>query len=178
MQAFANRNLIYSRFPSNGVGAEIGVADGRNAWAINQYAAPNEFHLIDCWEQQEGEFAVDHNNAANHDKRLEYAQALFANCPHVIFHKSYSVPASQKFRDEYFDWIYIDANHMRNGFLADINAWWSKVKSGGIMAGHDYCMEKPNIEVKDALDEWMEQEKVSLAFITSEKYPSWAIVKS
>ena len=32
----------------------------------------------------------------------------------------------------------IDADHSYESTLQDIEAWWPKVKSGGVMIGHDY----------------------------------------
>lgn len=40
--------------------------------------------------------------------------------------------------DETLDWVYIDADHRMEGCLADLKAWYPKVKSSGIVAGHDY----------------------------------------
>ena len=40
--------------------------------------------------------------------------------------------------DDSCDFIYVDGDHSYAGCLADIKAYWPKVKVGGIMAGHDY----------------------------------------
>lgn len=168
---------MYQAFPKNGIGAEIGVALGGNARNLYLASMPTEFHLIDCWEVQYGEFEVDHNNLVNHRQRLDIVKAIFENVAGVKVHVSYSVPAAKKFDDEYFDWIYVDANHMRTGFLEDVNAWWPKIKVGGIMAGHDYIMEEPSIQVKDALDEWMAERSLSFTMMDREHYTSWGIRK-
>jgi hypothetical protein len=44
------------------------------------------------------------------------------------------------FPDYTFDLVFIDANHSYNSVCGDIEAWWPKLKIGGIMCGHDMDM--------------------------------------
>lgn len=178
MLTYKRRTDFYEAFPKGGIGAELGVADGGNAELLWRHARPKELHLIDCWDVQSGSFEVDHNNNVDHKARLEQVRTRFLRFPSVHIHVAYSLDAVTRFSDGYLDWIYIDANHTRDAFLADLNAWWPKVKNnGGIVAGHDYLMEEPNIEVKDALDEWMAAKNLRLTFVDQEHYTSWGIVK-
>ena len=64
-----------------------------------------------------------------------------------------SVDAAARTADGTVDFVYIDGRHDRPCIDDDLAAWWPKVRSGGILAGHDYVMEGP-IEVKDAVDEF------------------------
>lgn len=48
-----------------------------------------------------------------------------------------SVDACFLFDDNYFDCIFIDAAHDYKSVRDDIRCWLPKVKSGGILAGHD-----------------------------------------
>ena len=34
--------------------------------------------------------------------------------------------------------MFIDARHSYDAVLEDLNAWWPKIRPGGILAGHDY----------------------------------------
>jgi hypothetical protein len=38
-----------------------------------------------------------------------------------------------------YDFVFIDADHAYQSVRRDIDAWLPKVKSGGIIAGHDHC---------------------------------------
>jgi len=40
--------------------------------------------------------------------------------------------------DNSLSMVYIDADHLYEGCLADLQRWYPKVISGGIIAGHDY----------------------------------------
>ena len=49
-----------------------------------------------------------------------------------------SEEASNLFKDEIFDWVFIDADHHYESVKLDISLWLPKVKKRGIVAGHDY----------------------------------------
>lgn len=55
------------------------------------------------------------------------------------------------FGDGDLDLVFIDADHFYMSVKADLAAWWPKVKSGGIFAGHDYS---DATGVKQAVDEF------------------------
>lgn len=56
-----------------------------------------------------------------------------------------STAASQDFEDNYFDMIFIDGGHGKEDVTKDIQAWASKLKQGGIIAGHDYTPAWPGV---------------------------------
>jgi len=49
--------------------------------------------------------------------------------------------AAKFFPDNYFDFIYIDADHSYNAVLNDIINWYPKLKPKGLFAGHDFLNE-------------------------------------
>ena len=49
-----------------------------------------------------------------------------------------SMDAVRTFDDNSLDFVYIDGNHDFLNVTQDINAWFKKVRPGGILAGHDY----------------------------------------
>jgi hypothetical protein len=49
-----------------------------------------------------------------------------------------SLDAAPLFEDGSRDCVYIDASHIYSNVKADILAWRSKVRKGGVIAGHDY----------------------------------------
>lgn len=59
--------------------------------------------------------------------------------------KGLSNKMADKFDDEYFDFVFIDADHEYESVKADIVAWLPKVKKGGIISGHDYCASQQGV---------------------------------
>lgn len=53
--------------------------------------------------------------------------------------------AARHYADGSLDFVFIDADHGYNSVTRDIDAWRSKVKPGGIFAGHDYTVEIPDV---------------------------------
>ncbi len=49
-----------------------------------------------------------------------------------------SIQAAGLFQPSSVDFCFIDADHTYASVLADLHAWWPKVKPGGTLAGHDY----------------------------------------
>jgi hypothetical protein len=64
-----------------------------------------------------------------------------------------SAAAASLIADRSIDLIFVDADHSREGCLADCHAWWPKVKPGGWLAGHDY-VEYLGFGVIPAVDEF------------------------
>jgi hypothetical protein len=79
--------------------------------------------------------------------------------------------AVTKFADNSLDFVYLDGNHTYDFVKQDLNAWYNKVKVGGILAGHDY----PLKSVKQAVDEFCKDKK--LLSITEEKLTASYYIK-
>lgn len=47
------------------------------------------------------------------------------------------------FGKEYFDWVYIDADHSYASVLEDLQHWYPQVKKGGFLCGDDYGWSHP-----------------------------------
>jgi hypothetical protein len=49
-----------------------------------------------------------------------------------------SVEAALGYRDRSLDFVFIDGDHTYESVMDDIGAWLPKVRSGGVIGGHDY----------------------------------------
>jgi predicted O-methyltransferase YrrM len=49
-----------------------------------------------------------------------------------------SIKAAKTFNDHSLDFVFIDADHRPQSVFDDIRAWLPKLRTGGILAGHDY----------------------------------------
>jgi hypothetical protein len=129
--------------PSGGICAEVGVWAGGYSARILQFRRPRELHLIDPWlfvpslpeRMYGGAVAPDQTYMDN--LMLSVADRFSGN-PEVELHRITSVEAAQKFRDCYFDWIYLDGDHSHDAVLNDLNAWFPKLKIGGVILCDDY----------------------------------------
>lgn len=69
-----------------------------------------------------------------------------------------SLEGSSSFEDGTLDFVFIDASHDYQSVKDDIEAWYPKVRQGGVISGHDY----PDWEgVKKAVDERFGKDIVS-----------------
>lgn len=71
-----------------------------------------------------------------------------------ILHRDFSDNVHQQFDDEKFDVIFIDGLHTYEQLTKDCANYYSKLKPGGIFAGHDYTA---ITGVKRAADEFASQ---------------------
>lgn len=90
--------------------------------------------------------------------------AYFKNVS-IIFESS--LVAVKRFEDNSLDIVFIDANHNYENICADIRDWLPKVREGGILCGHDFCLAYfdviravgdtigYNIEVKEDVSVWI-----------------------
>lgn len=124
--------------------AEIGVYKGRgtaiwNVELINKNIN-YEYFAIDNFEG-----SSEHKTWGNVPSYEEALHNLEPIINKINLIKSDSLLAANSFPDNTFDIVYIDASHEYELVLADINAWYPKVKSGGILCGDDYINGWPGV---------------------------------
>jgi predicted O-methyltransferase YrrM len=56
-----------------------------------------------------------------------------------------SIEAAKQFENKSVDFVFIDAAHEYEDVQNDIEAWLPKIKTGGIIAGHDYIPTYPGV---------------------------------
>ncbi len=167
------------RLPMNARVAEIGVADGNFSECILKINQPEKLHLIDCWEyQNDSEYQLDCNDVSQkeQERRFRFVKKRFRDNPDVKIHREYSLVSSQKFPNHYFDWIYLDANHSYRAVKEDLNAWYPKVKTDGIISGNDYTS-KPYYGVIPAVDKFAKEQGLVMFLLDCDPWHSWALAK-
>jgi predicted O-methyltransferase YrrM len=135
--------FIIDYFNSNSLNiAEIGVWKGKCTamWNVELINANIEYNY----------YAIDHFKGSSEHKNPSSFYEETLNNLNPIINKikvinSTSIKASTKFKDEYFDVVYIDASHEYEFVKEDIIAWLPKVKKGGIICGDDYIEGWPGV---------------------------------
>lgn len=122
----------------NGKGAEIGSFKGQFANTLAK-SWNGKLYMVDVWRP----LSIDeYDDASNHKDHIDaYAEAM--NNIRGMEDKAFMLrmkgeEACDIFSDESLDFVYIDANHTYDGVKNDLKDWYPKVKSGGLVMGHDY----------------------------------------
>lgn len=140
------REYLLQTMPEDSVCAEIGVHEGDFSREILDLAAPYRLHLIDPWEHmEEYESALFGGQAPDGQVSLDerYGKVMERlageiDSGQIKVHRGYSSSVAGEFGDSYFDWVYIDGNHLYEFVKQDLELYYPKVKSGGYIAGDDY----------------------------------------
>jgi hypothetical protein len=124
-----------------GNGAEIGVAHGKfsEKWIPSSPLA--KVFLIDPWKEYGAGEYLDGNNQlqSEQDRRFKMVCEKMAKYgDRVQIMRMESIEASKQFPNDFFDFLYIDANHQYQYVKTDLQIWYPKMRAGGVFAGHDY----------------------------------------
>jgi len=131
-------------------GAEIGVFRGETSKELGLAFPGIHLILVDPWTMWKADTAYykNHSEMGRLDqsqwdenfkltlKAIQYAEAEGGSDFEV--HVTESVIAAQQVEDQSLDFVFIDADHSYEAVKADILAWRPKIRTGGIIAGHDY----------------------------------------
>lgn len=163
---------------------EIGVKQGDN---FKNLLVPCVKHAmaIDIWS----ETGIRSQN--DDDCNLDYLNAQYNNMlalaskdPRIQVIKDFSLIACNQFNDKYFDFIYIDADHTEEAVYSDLCAWWSKLRCGGILSGHDYCeciLNRSDDDVQfgviPAVNRFVAENNLQLHIDSDSPWYNWFILK-
>jgi len=164
---------------------EIGVRTGGNFLKMIEHG-PKEAVAIDCWID---DGVVGRNDTCYDQKGLDQQYNEFLDLtkdkPFVKVVRKYSFDAVKDFPDNYFDFVYIDADHTYEGISRDLVDWYPKVKMGGLFCGHDYYHRRVRAKngqlikfgVIEAVDEFVKKNEIDTFFNTEYPNPIWGIIK-
>lgn len=122
-----NRLEMVKLLPANAVVAEIGTDEGNFARYLLDTCMPKELHI----------FEIDVARIKPDNLRQGREKGI------VTVHEGDSSELIGSMPDGYFDWIYIDGDHLYEGVKRDILAAAPKVKEGGLLVFNDYATWSP-----------------------------------
>lgn len=134
--------------------------------------------LLDLWQTEGNDFYFS-TLQGQVEKGYDRVQKLYGTKDNVTLVKGSSFENHEEFPDNFFDWIYIDADHSYNGIKTNIEKWYPKLKKGGIFSGHDYDPDPRNV----VYDHFSINKVVNEIFpgkfsLTNESYyKSWYFIK-
>ena len=144
---------------NNAVCAEVGVWRGDFSKQILS-KKPSELHLIDPWIHQEHEW-VEWAKGKRVADAYNHVKNIFSKEDCVSIHRKNS--NDMNFGSNYFDWVYIDADHSYDSVVQDLNHWFPQVKKGGFLCGDDYLWGHKLTEgPKRAVDEFSKSKNLKL----------------
>lgn len=168
---------------------EVGVQAGVHAHNFLEKWKGDRLRLVDLWGEEGSDtnlFYVDianvHGVAARRQHRLQCEDRLERSLRsgHAeVLHMESAIAASQ-IPDGDLDFVYLDARHDFAGVVADIHAWWPKVRVGGVFAGHDFVdgeFPEGDFFWISALEEALPRLDVHV-IRERNRYPSFFILKS
>lgn len=161
--------------------AEIGVQRGINFAEMIKHN-PKEAIAVDSWIE---DGVISRNDGVYPPEVLEQQYQQFKKSVEgksfVKILREYSFDAVKHFPDNYFDLVYIDADHSYEGCRRDLEDWYPKIKQGKYLIGDDYrnyesLERKPGIKfgVIEAVNNFVREN--SLTFFEL-PWNGWAIVK-
>lgn len=168
-----------------GRGAEIGVKTGKYSNELLSYWKGAELVSIDPWLEAAPEEYIDRSNVPQDQHERHYQETRERLAPHrdrSTIWRMTSVEAAAKADDHSFDFVYIDARHDYASVLEDLAAWCTKVRPGGIFAGHDYVdgdIPEGDFGVKSAVDEFFGARDILVHGTEGpsavESFPTWIV---
>jgi hypothetical protein len=140
------------------IAIEIGVQDA----IYTKYLASHFKNVIgiDPYHHYPSEYYHDGSNLNQETLDYNYnkvSSELERDYKNISLIRDESLKCIDRFEDNSIDFIYLDGNHMYHYVIQELEAWWPKIKEGGVFGGHDYGNYKDEfttIEVEKAVKEW------------------------
>lgn len=123
---------------------------------------PKELHLFDMWSLNNRQVPIL-DGATFHDGLIENTFT--------------------KFPSDYFDMVYVDAQHFYNSTIQNIDWAYERLKPNGLLCGHDMTSDmRPRqnnsgfgIDVIRAVIDFLQTGRGQLICMTRTHWPDWAI---
>ena len=186
-----------------GYGVEVGVREGRFSNRLLTEWRGRQLVMVDAWSTDlphlnDSVGTISERKMTAWKAAAEKVAGRFGD--RVCVMQALSLDAAAEFPSGFLDFVYLDANHGYDpegqwGIVADLAAWWPKLREGGVFAGHDYflarrkrngapefveCEQDAELEiygVEKAVDEFAAKLGVEVLTTTHDLCASWWWVK-
>jgi hypothetical protein len=155
------------------VGVEIGVNEGAFSEHLLKNSKLDKLYSIDSWTDDTQrtmsvfkKWAIRNGEIEKAEQKAREVLSAYGDRSQVI--KGVSFEAVDDFKDNSVDFVFFDGCHRFSGFSLDLVKWWPKVRSGGVLSGHDYwrCY---RYEVMDAANAFLVEHRLFLHLTREDK---------
>lgn len=146
---FVDRNNFGTFLNDNrllGEAVEVGTHRGEFATQLLRKWKGRQLYCVDNWAS-----GYDKGDPASNGNRtedfVEYRKATrdYRTASRVTTIREDEETAVDRFAGGSLDFAYLDANHQPDNVYESLRRWWPKIKTGGILAGHDFiCPGEPD----------------------------------
>lgn len=163
-----HRDHLWKLLPSDAVTVEVGVASGFFSRDILNWKL-GKHYAVDAWTtlNQKGDGGYEQSWHDDNYQSTKNLTSPFGSRCEII--RGMSVEVAERFKDESIDFIHFDGDHSYAGVIADLYAWYPKIKCGGIISGHDYLA--PHYGVNRAVTEFAGRNNIKEVFTMPEHKP-------
>jgi hypothetical protein len=182
---------VVNKAQENDILVEVGCFLGKStSYILDEIEKSNkklQFYAVDTWdltkddqfhvtaEMPWGEKYIDFSKRLGEAAFYNYFMDNIKYCPGgrnlTKAIQSYSWSAADQFKDDSCSFVFIDAGHSYESVIKDLNAWYPKIKFGGIFAGHDLIGEG----VQKALGEFCSKNNIKKVYQVN---ASWLLYKT
>jgi predicted O-methyltransferase YrrM len=153
--------------------AEIGVFFGTNARRMFKKLNVEKMFLIDPYKKYQ-DYEKEKNVVMFLPSSFKPALTVLKRYTHRIVTLQMTSEDAIDFIPNTLDMVYIDGNHAYEYVKRDIELYYQKIKSGGLIGGHDIEGNSNGKHVRRAVFEFAEKNKLSVHI----KTPDWWIIKN
>jgi predicted O-methyltransferase YrrM len=151
-----------------GKAVEVGVQTGFFSEFLLSHWRGAHLLSVDPWSEAAADEYSDvaNRSQAEHDRAYERTMQRLARFgERSSVWRTTSVEAAARIPPGSLDFVYIDARHDYEAVMEDLEAWFDKVRPGGILAGHDYLdgdLPEGVFGVKSAVDEFFAAKRLQV----------------
>jgi Methyltransferase domain len=140
----------------HGIGVEIGTDRAGFAVELLEIWRCEKFFCVDPWitGYDLPDDPPNRKTQAERDEDERIAREALSRFPNALVLKMTSMEAAKTFHSDTLDFVYIDGNHNQDHVKRDLIEWFINLRSGGVLAGHDFIVptsKRISGEIQDAL---------------------------
>lgn len=163
--------ILNLRYPAQGI--EVGVCLGMNSWfMLSECHNITKLIGIDHYEPY-----TDWDRPISRAEQERNHRVLQANLPMLgdrfYFMHADSQAAAEQLEDDGYDFVFIDGGHSMRQVLQDLDSYFPKVRTGGLIAGHDSNL----FSVNFAVTSWTKSKNIRQKSVKMVANDAWYFIK-